>query len=103
VHLIADHFPDDAQAVTDPEWIAHGLGKGWALLTQDLRISTQTEVRTLLRDHNGCILCLDSAELPVQVRADRFDVRRPWIHQAVLDRRAGFFVIHENGPPRRKR
>ncbi|GAB3819366.1 PIN-like domain-containing protein [Micromonospora zhanjiangensis] len=103
VHAISDYFPDDAQAVSDPEWIEYGLSRGWALLTQDLRIATQTEVHTLLRRYQACIHCLDSSELPVQLRAERFDTRRPAIHQSVLDRRVGFFVIHENGPPRRKR
>lgn len=103
VHVISDHFPDDAQDISDPEWIAYGLACGWGLLTQDLRISTQLEVHTLLRQHQACIHCLDSSELPVQVRAERFDTRRASIHQAVLDRRTGFFVIHENGPPQRKR
>jgi hypothetical protein len=103
VHVISDHFPDDAQHVSDPEWIEYGLSRGWALLTQDLRIATQVEVHALLRRHKACIHCLDSSELPVQVRAERFDARRGPIHQSVLDRRVGFFVIHEKGPLRRKR
>jgi hypothetical protein len=56
VHVVSEHFPDDAQKTSDPEWISYGLARGWSLLTQDL-----------------------------------------------LDRRVGFFVIHETGAPRRKR
>ncbi|MFF5175971.1 hypothetical protein ACFY3U_25555 [Micromonospora sp. NPDC000089] len=103
IHVIGDHFPDDAQHVSDPNWIEYGLSRGWALLTQDLRISPQVEVRALLRRFKACNHCLDSSELAVQVRADRFDNQRGPIHQSVLDRRNGFFVIHEKGPPRRKR
>jgi hypothetical protein len=103
VHVISDHFPDDAQEVSDPEWIEYGLARGWSLLTQDLRISTQAEVDALLRQYRACIHCLDSSELSVRIRAERFDLRRGAIYQSVLDRRVGFFVIHEKGPPRRKR
>lgn len=103
VSVISDHFSDDAQNVSDPEWIAYGLSRGWSLLTQDLRIAMQTEAHTLLRAHQGSIFCLDSSELPVHVRAERFDSRRGPIFQTVLDRRTGFFVVHDKGPPRRKR
>jgi hypothetical protein len=27
VHVVSDHFPDDAQTVSDPEWIAYGLAR----------------------------------------------------------------------------
>jgi hypothetical protein len=103
IHVISDHFPSDAQAVSDPEWIAYGLERGWGLLTQDVRIATQPEVISMLRAHNGSVFCLDSAELPVRIKAERFDSRRPSIDQHVRDRRFGFFVLHETGSPRRKR
>jgi hypothetical protein len=103
VHVVSDHFPDDAQQVSDPDWIEYGLTRGWSLLTQDLRISTQPEVDRMLREHHACIHCLDSSELPVTVKAERFDLRRGQLEQAVRDCRTGFFVIHEKGPPVRKR
>ena len=103
VHTIGDHFPADAQSIGDPEWVEHGLKRGWSLLTQDERISTQVVVMTMLRRHRGCIHCLDSANLPIRVRAERFEAHRRAIHQHVRDRRVGFFLVHEHGPPRRKR
>jgi hypothetical protein len=103
VHTIADHFPDDAQKVGDPEWIEYGLRRGWSLLTQDERIRTQINVRALLLRFRGCIHCLDNANLPIQTRADRFDAQRRVIFQRVLDRRVGFFVVRETGAPRRRR
>jgi len=103
VHLIGDHFPDDAENVSDPEWIEYGLIHGWSLLTQDARIATQDAVDTLLRKHRGSVHCLDSAELPVRTRAERSHSRQKVIYQHVRDRRTGFFVIGDAGPPRRKR
>ena len=33
VHLIADHYPDDATLVADEVWIEAGCSRGWCLLT----------------------------------------------------------------------
>lgn len=103
IHLIGDHFPDDAQQTGDDEWIEHGLQRGWSLLTQDERISTQPAVGALLNGYRGCAHCLDSANLGALAKATRFEMHRKAIHQHVLDRRVGFYVVHEFGPPRRKR
>ncbi|MER7164778.1 hypothetical protein ABT336_01695 [Micromonospora sp. NPDC000207] len=103
VHVVSEHFPDDAQAVGDPEWIEYGLRRGWSLLTQDERISTQPTVKAMLRQYSGCIHCLDSANLAIQARVARFEAQRGAIHQNVRDRRVGFFVVRERGAPRRKR
>jgi anti-sigma factor RsiW len=103
VHLLGDHFPDDGEQVSDPEWINYGLVRGWSLLTQDLRIATQPAAMEMLRAHRGSIFCLDSAELSVRVRAERFHSRQGAIYQYVRDGRTGFFVIGEAGRPRLKR
>lgn len=103
VHTISDHFPQDAQSIDDPEWVEYGLRNGWSLLTQDERISSQIAVMTMLRKYRGCIHCLDSANLPIRVRAERFHSHRQAIYQHVKDRRVGFFIVHEHGPPQRKR
>jgi hypothetical protein len=103
VHTISDHFPDDAQQISDPEWVEYGLRHGWSLLTQDERISHQVAVREMLRKYRGCIHCLDSANLSVQARADRFDAHRRVIYQHVRDGKVGFFTVHEFGRTRRKR
>jgi uncharacterized protein with PIN domain len=38
VHLVADHYPNDADEVPDEDWIAEGCSRGWILLTKDKRI-----------------------------------------------------------------
>jgi hypothetical protein len=103
VHIISDHFPDDARDISDPEWVEYGLQHGWSLLTQDERISTQVAVKALLRQYRGCIHCLDSANLSARAKADRFEAHRRVIYQHARDRKVGFFLVHESGPPRRKR
>lgn len=103
VHTISDHFPDDAKQISDPDWVEYGLQRGWSLPTQDERMCTQVAVEAMLRTYRGCIHCLDSANLPVQARADRFESHRRVIYQHVRDRKVGFFIVHETGTPRRKR
>src|SRR5262249_40830355 len=49
VHLITDHYPDDAQNIADDEWMAEGLERGWSLLTQDDRIVRQEAARNQSR------------------------------------------------------
>jgi hypothetical protein len=90
VHVIGDHFPDDAQQTGDDEWIQYGLERGWSLLTQDERISTQPVVRALLVRYQGCAHCLDSANLGTMAKASRFETHRRVIHQHAIDRRVGF-------------
>lgn len=103
MHMLADHFPDDGQGVSDPEWMAYGLEHGWSLLTQDMRIATQPAAAELLRQYRGVIHCLDSAQLSVATRAERFHTRQRVIYQHITDRRTGFYVVKETGAPRRKR
>lgn len=46
---------------------------------------------------------MDSAQLPVTTKAERFHSHQRVIYQRVIDRRTGFFVVRETGVPRRKR
>lgn len=103
MYVVGDHFSDDGQKVSDPEWIQYGLARGWSLLTQDERIATQPAAMGLLRAHRGVIHCLDSAKLVAQIKAERFHSRQKIIYQRAIDRRTGFYVVHEVGAPRRKR
>ena len=47
--LIADHYPDDAQTVSDPEWIAEVCRRGWPLFTKDKAIQHRADA--WLRSH----------------------------------------------------
>jgi PIN like domain len=103
IHLISDHFPDDAQAVSDPDWMAYGLSRSWALLTQDERIRRQPAALELLRRHRGAIFCLSSAELPVRARVERLCAHQGAICDAVRTGRGGFFLVHEHLVVRQRR
>lgn len=96
IHLVTDHFPDDAQTVGDPEWIEYGLSHHWALLTQDARIRRQPAALAFLRLHRGAMFCLSSAELPVAVRAARFQAHETAIYAQARSQRGGFYLVHEH-------
>jgi hypothetical protein len=93
--LITEHFPDDAQGVGDPEWVEYGLAHGWSLLTQDDRIRRQPSALAPLRRYKGTVHCLASAELPREVRAERFHTHQRKIYGNVRAARLGFFVVYE--------
>ena len=69
IHIIADHYPRDADNVPDETWIAEGCSHGWALLTKDKRIRSRA---------------IELAALPRVLRA-------------VHDRPSGFWHVYRNG------
>jgi hypothetical protein len=103
VHLVTAHFPDDAQGVSDPEWIEYGLTRGWALLTQDERIRRQPAALVPLRQHGGLIFCLRSAELLISARGDRFHANQGAIYNCVRSGRSGFYLVFEHKVVRQRR
>ena len=56
VHLIADHYHDDAQHIADEEWIAEGCRRGWVLLTKDKKIRYRAEELDALNGHLFCLV-----------------------------------------------
>jgi hypothetical protein len=102
IHLIADHFPDDAQKIDDPECIEYGLSRGWSLLTQDERIRRQPAALAPLRRYQGMIFCLATADLLAEAKADWFHRRQGAIYDRVRAGRAGFFLVHDYKLARRR-
>lgn len=69
IHLIADHYPDDAAHVSDEAWIEEGCRRGWALLTKDQRIRYRAQELAALA---GSLFCLSSGNLGLDEMAHRF-------------------------------
>jgi hypothetical protein len=65
MHLIAEEFPDDAQAVSDQDWIDYGLNKGWVPLCKDGRIRGRDHEREPVERHAGVLFYLDNQQLLV--------------------------------------
>lgn len=87
IHRVADHFPDDAQAVPDEHWLSYGLARGWTPLCKDGRIRGRHAERAPLEEHRAVLFYLDNQRL---LRADmvgRFHRAQELIYRAV--RRGG--------------
>src|ERR1700712_286898 len=74
VHLIADHYPNDAGDVPDEEWIAEGSSRGWTLLTKDKRIRYRAAELEALQGH---LFCLISGTMDIAVMSDALLIALP--------------------------
>ncbi|WP_433051442.1 hypothetical protein [Dactylosporangium sp. CS-033363] len=101
VHLIADHYPNDAQEIPDEQWIEEGLRRGWPLLTQDDRITRQPAALELLMQYDGLVFCLDSGQLTFADKANRFHACQATMYQLVRRPKPGFFHVTAIGLDRR--
>ncbi|MFD8969983.1 toxin-antitoxin system, toxin component, PIN family protein [Streptomyces sp. NPDC059568] len=83
IHRIGDVFPADAQDISDPDWITHGLDQGWVPLSKDGRIKTRDqEIRPVL-DRAAVLFYLDNQQLRTMEMVERLHVCRSAINQAV--------------------
>lgn len=99
VHLIADHYPDDAQDVLDQDWIAEGCRRGWVLLTKDKRIRYRTAELAALSGH---LFCLVGGNATVAEMSARLLSALPAVSRAVANHpTAGFWHVHSDGTIRR--
>ncbi|HWI42009.1 MAG TPA: hypothetical protein VNS81_00210 [Nocardioides sp.] len=99
VHLVADSYPDDAQAVGDEEWLAEGCRHGWILLTKDKRIRYRGGELAAMYD--GRLFCLANGNLPISEMAHRFLAASASISRGAAGP-PGFWHIYENGRTERR-
>lgn len=93
VHLIADHYPADAQDIPDDEWMAEGVRRGWKLLTQDVKILRQDAALELLGLHDGHAFALPDGQLSWQDKALRFHTHQPAIYRIARRSSYGFYTV----------
>ena len=98
VHLIAEHYPDDAQEIPDTEWIDEGCRLGWVLLTKDKRIRYRAnELKAL----DGHLFCLVTGNSTVAEMAEVLIAAIPRITRAAAAHERGFWHIHSDGSIRK--
>ncbi len=98
IYRVPDVFPNDAQDVTDDEWIAVGSRNGWAMLTKDQRIRYRAEELEALDGH---IFCLANGNLTVAEGVAWFAAARDSIFRAIADSGRGFWKVYDDGRIRR--
>jgi hypothetical protein len=92
VHLVADFYPDDAQAIPDEEWIAEGCARGWVLLTKDKRIRYRTQELAALQ--NGFLFCLADGNASLDAISGAWAAAIPAITRAVWRGATGFSHVY---------
>ena len=95
IHLVTDHFPNDAQDISDPAWLKFGLEQGWDALTKDDRILTQVDALELLEQHRRSAFSQGNAQLNIRQQADRFHQHQGKIYRYCRPRHYGFFTCYE--------
>ena len=83
IHRAADHFPNDAQDIPDPDWLDYGLRNGWAPLCKDGRIKGREVERAPIERHAAVLFYLDNQRLVVDEMIRRFHVSQLRIYRAV--------------------
>lgn len=95
VHLVADQYPDDAQAIPDEEWIAAGCERGWVLLTKDRRIRYRAAELSALQ--NGFLFCLSDGNASLDAISRSWIAAIPAISRAVRRGDTGFWHVYTDG------
>lgn len=72
IHRISEHFADDGQKTSDPEWIRYGVDQGWTLLTQDLRIRYRADELAAVHDSGGIMFVLANGNLTISQKVAWF-------------------------------
>ncbi|MCM6774950.1 hypothetical protein NDR87_26255 [Nocardia sp. CDC159] len=102
IHRITDHFPNDAQAITDEEWIDYGLCHGWIPLCKDSRIKSRPAERRPLVDHDAPLFYLDNQQLVITEMIARFHSAQAAIYRAIRRGGAAAYAVGPVGQRLRK-
>ncbi|TGN63043.1 hypothetical protein EXE59_03095 [Nocardioides eburneiflavus] len=99
VHLIADHYPDDAQEIADEDWISEGCRRGWVLLSTDRRIRYRAQELAALQD--GLLVCLADGNANLDTISATLLRAMPAIGRAVSRQATGFWHVYGDGTIKR--
>lgn len=97
VHRAADHFPRDAQAVPDQDWLEYGLRRGWTPLCKDGRIKGRSSEREPLERHQAALFYLDNQRLLRTEMVDRFHNAQSRIYAAVSRGGPAAYAVNADG------
>ena len=99
IHLVADHYPNDADEVPDEDWIAEGCSRGWILLTKDKRIRYRAAELEALQE--GHLFCLITGNMNIEEMTQAFLDALPKIERAAGEEPVGFWHVYRDGKIRR--
>lgn len=97
IHRVSDYFPDDAQAIADPDWMRFGLARGWLPLHKDGRIRGRDVERRPLIEFDAPMFYLDNQQLRIAEMVRRFHTAQAQIHRAARRGGAACYAVSTNG------
>lgn len=95
---ISDVFTDDAQSVSDEEWVALGGTNGWALLTKDKKIRYQPSFQKA----STPVFALSEGGVAIDEMVHRFEAGRGRIWEAAMATERQFWIVYEHGRVERR-
>lgn len=103
IHRIHDYFPNDAEDVSDPDWIEYGLQRGWIPLHKDGRIIGNPTERAPIERHVAPMFFLDNQRLPIVEMVRRFHDNQSKIYAITHRRRkaAACYAVSGTGVHKR--
>ena len=103
IHRIADHFPDDAQNVSDPDWMEFGLRRLWLPFHKDGRIRSNPSERAPIEVHKSPMFYLDNQQLKIDEMVRRIHLNQTKIYRLARRRRgvAACYAVNDQGVHKR--
>ncbi|MGV0618178.1 hypothetical protein ABQE58_25120 [Mycolicibacterium elephantis] len=100
---ITDHFPNDADKVSDPDWMEYGLQRLWIPFHKDGRIRGNPTERKPIERHRCPMFYLDNQQLPIDEMVRRIHMNQSKVYAIVRRRRrsAACYAINNTGVHKR--
>ncbi len=95
---IADVFADDAQDITDEEWVAYGGREGMALLTKDKQIRYQAAFEAACTP----VFALSTGSITIDEMVARSEAARHRIWAAAPATGRQFWIVYGEGRAERR-
>lgn len=91
IHLIADHYPNDAQDIDDEVWLSEGASRGWFLLSKDEAIKRRDDEAAAVG--SSLLFVLSNQQLRADEMVAVLDHHRHRIEQRIRRGVPGVYVV----------
>ncbi len=95
---LSDVYDDDAQAITDEEWLGYAGRHGYPGITKDKRIRHQPAFNRA----STPVFVLSDGGLPIDEMVERFDMARGRIWANARNAEREFWVVYSGGRVERR-
>lgn len=101
LHLIADHYGNDAQDVIDEDWLSEGASRGWCLLSKDAAIRRRDSEAAAVGD--SLLFVLSRQDWTAAEMVEIIDAHRGRIERHIRKGQPGIYVVSRSTVKRYER